>query len=225
MSDNLRAVILDIDGTLIDSVDGHARAWQEVFKQYGAEVPFEEVRKLIGKGGDQFMPQFLPADVVRDKADEIEALRLKIFQTHHLPSVRAFPQSRELVQRIKREGLRVVLASSAKADELKGYTKLARIDDLLDDMTSADDAERSKPHPDIFEAALKKLEGVTADQAIAVGDTPWDAEAAGKAGLRTVGVLCGGGDEQTLREAGCVAIYQDPADLLARFESSPLARR
>jgi phosphoglycolate phosphatase-like HAD superfamily hydrolase len=117
-----------------------------------------------------------------------------------------------------------VLASSAKADELATYKKLAGIDDLIDTETSADDAQRSKPSPDIFLAALERLEGIRREDVLAVGDTPYDAEAAGKAGLHTIGLLCGGWSEEDLRRASCVAIYEDPADLLAHYDESPLAR-
>jgi beta-phosphoglucomutase-like phosphatase (HAD superfamily) len=117
----------------------------------------------------------------------------------------------------------VALASSAKADEIETYKRIARIEDLVADETTSDDVERSKPHPDVFLAALEQLGQVRPTDAIAVGDTPYDAEAAGKAGLATIGLLCGGFPETDLRAAGCVAIYQDPADLLARFDASPLA--
>jgi HAD superfamily hydrolase (TIGR01509 family) len=218
-----RGVIFDIDGTLIDSVDGHARAWQEVFARLGYDVPFETVRGQIGKGGDQLMPVFLPKDLIEREGEEIERQRLEIFKSKYLPHVRPFPGTRELFERLKAEGLKIVLASSAKGEELKAYKTIARIDDLVEEETSSDDVERSKPHPDIFEAALAKLGGVDPSEAVAVGDTPYDAEAAGKAGVRTVGVLCGGFPEADLRSAGCVAIYRDPADLLAHLETSPLA--
>lgn len=218
-----RAVIFDIDGTLIDSVDGHARAWQEIFARYGYDIPFDKIRHQIGKGGDQLMPVFLPKDLIEREGDRIERERLELFKSQFLPHVRAFPAVRDLFLRVKGEGLAVVLASSAKGEELRNYTRIAGIDDLVDAATSSDDAEKSKPHPDIFEAALAKLHGTDHTEVVAVGDTPYDAEAAGKAGVRTVGVLCGGFPEAELREAGCVAIYRDPADLLAHFDDSPLA--
>ena len=129
----------------------------------------------------------------------------------------------ELFERVNREGLRIALASSAKADELKTYKKLADITDLVEEETSADDAEKSKPHPDIFEAALGRLKDVEPSEAVVVGDTPYDAEAAGRAGVKTVGLLCGGFPEDDLRAAGCVRIYRDAAHLLAEYDSSPLA--
>ena len=131
---------------------------------------------------------------------------------------------RELLEQLRADGKRVVLASSAKADELETYKKLAGIEGLTDAETSSEDAERSKPQPDIFLAALERLGNPRPEDVVVVGDTPYDAEAAGKAGLRTIGVLCGGFSEESLRAAGCIAIYRDPADLLARYDRSPLAR-
>jgi HAD superfamily hydrolase (TIGR01509 family) len=221
----LKAVIFDIDGTLIDSVDLHAEAWQEALRHFGHDLPFDRVREQIGKGGDLLMAALLPEEEVRRRGKEIERYRLDLFKREYLPRVKPFPGVRELFERIEADGLRIALASSAKKEELERYKQIAGIDDLLDAETSSDDAEKSKPHPDIFEAALARLEGVEADEAIAVGDTPYDAEAAGKAGMRTIGLLCGGWPEAKLRAAGCVAIYRDPADLLRQYDTSPLARR
>ena len=218
-----KAVIFDVDGTLIDSVDLHAKAWQDAFRDYGHEIEFDEIRGQIGKGGDQLMPVFLDPAELDAKGEELESHRGRILKERYLPEVVAFPRVRELFERLRADGKRIVLASSAKADELEKYKQLARIEDLIEAETSSDDAEKSKPHPDIFLAALQRLGDIGPEDAIVVGDTPYDAEAAGKAGLRTVGVLCGGFPERVLREAGCVAIYKDPADLLARYEQSPLA--
>ena len=220
----IKAVIFDIDGTLVDSVDFHARAWQETFRHYGKEFPFEQVRHQIGKGGDQLMPVFFSKEELNDFGDEMEKYRGELFKREYLPRVRAFPRVRELFQRIKDDGLRLALASSAKQDELAAYKKIARIEDLVEEETSADDADKSKPHPDIFEAALKRLGDVSPREAIVIGDTPYDSIAAGKAGLRTIGVLCGGFPEAELRAAGCLQIYKDPADLLARYDETLIVK-
>lgn len=219
----LKAVIFDVDGTLIDSVDAHAESWRRVLAAHGRDVPFADVRHQIGKGGDQFMPVFLPKEVIERTGEAIEKERGDLFKREFLSGVRAFPGVRALFERVQEAGLRIALASSAKEDELGTYTEIAGIADLLDASTSSDDAEKSKPFPDIFEAALAKLPGVDPSEAIVVGDTPYDAEAANKAGVRTIGLLCGGFPEAELRAAGCVAIYKDPADLLAHFDASPLA--
>ena len=220
----IKAVIFDIDGTLVDSVDLHAKAWQEAFAHFGHEVAFADVRAQIGKGGDQLMPVFLSKEELDRQGEEIEAYRSDLFKTRYLPQVRAFPAVRELFEQILANGQQIALASSAKADELAIYKKIAGIADLVDEETSSDDAERSKPHPDIFEAALARLDGMEPGEAIVVGDSPYDAEAAGKAGVRTIAVLCGGFPEQDLRLAGAGEIYRDAADLLAQFEQSLLGR-
>jgi len=219
----VKAVIFDIDGTLVDSVDLHARAWQEAFAHFGKQFSFERVRYQIGKGGDQLLPVFLSGREIEEFGDELTEYRGEMFKREYLPRVVAFPRVRELFERVLADGKRVALASSAKKDELKEYKRIADIEDLVEEETSADDAEKSKPHPDIFEAALSQLGGVEPSDAIVVGDTPYDAEAAGKAGLQTVGLLAGGFPEEDLRAAGCVRIYKDAAALLADYDASPLA--
>jgi HAD superfamily hydrolase (TIGR01549 family) len=221
----IEAVIFDVDGTLVDSVDLHARAWQEAFEHFGKQVPYERVRSQIGKGGDQLMPVFLSKEELEEFGEQLEKYRGELFKREYMSRVRAFPKVRELFERIRRDGKRIALASSAKGDELETYKKIADIKDLVEEETSKDDADKSKPHPDIFEAALARLGDLPASDAIVVGDTPYDAEAAGKAGLRTIGFLSGGFPEADLRATGCVEIYEDAADLLARYDSSPLAAR
>jgi HAD superfamily hydrolase (TIGR01509 family) len=217
----IRAVIFDVDGTLVDSVDLHARAWQDVLAEFGKLVPFEDVRFQIGKGGDQLLPVFLSAEEIAEHGREIEERRGAIFKEQYLPLVKGFPHVREIFLRVLADGKRIALASSAKGDELQVYKDLAGISDLIEAETSKDDAEKSKPFPDIFEAALQRLGDVTPEHALVVGDTPYDIEAAGKIGIRTVALLCGGFPAETLSEA--IAIYQNPADLLARYDLSPLA--
>jgi HAD superfamily hydrolase (TIGR01549 family) len=219
----VRAVIFDVDGTLIDSVDLHARAWQETFRHFGREIPFAEIRGQIGKGGDQLMPVFLPEDEVERCGKEIEEHRKGLYKAKYLVQARPFPEVRSLFECVRRAGQRIVLASSGKPEEIEHYQELASIADLVEAVTTSDDAERSKPYPDIFQAALARLAPLKPEEAIVVGDTPYDAEAAVKGGLRPIGVLCGGFPEVDLRAAGCVAIYAGPEDLLRRYEESPLA--
>jgi HAD superfamily hydrolase (TIGR01549 family) len=217
------AVIFDVDGTLVDSVDLHARAWQDAFHEFGHDLDFAKIRAQIGKGGDQLLPVFLSQEEIDEIGEQLQKRRADIFKERYLAQVRPFPMVRELFERLIGAGKRIALASSAKQDELQTYKDIANIADLLDTETSSDDADKSKPHPDIFQAALKRLDGMAPDQVIAVGDTPYDAEAAGKAAIRTIGFLCGGWSEEDLKKAGCVAVYDGPADLLARFDDSPLA--
>jgi HAD superfamily hydrolase (TIGR01509 family) len=220
----LKAVIFDIDGTLVDSVDLHAQAWQMAFDKFGKKVSFGAIRRQIGKGADQLLPVFFSKDRLDQFGDELNGYRSTLFKQEYLPSVKAFPKVRELFERIKQDGRQIALASSAKDDELEAYKKIAQIADLIETETSSGDVKKSKPYPDVFATALKEL-GIATDQVIAVGDTPYDAEAAAKINLRAIGLLCGGWNEEELRRAGCMAIYQDPADLLARYDSSPLARQ
>jgi HAD superfamily hydrolase (TIGR01509 family) len=218
-----RAVLFDVDGTLIDSVDLHARAWVDTFKHFGLQAAFTDVRADIGKGGDQLMPGYVPPDMLEERGEEIERHRGELFKRVYLPQVRAFPGVRPLFERIRGEGVRIALASSASGAELESYLEITGVGDLLDASTSGDDAERSKPFPDIFQAALGRLEGVQPGEALVIGDTPYDAEAARAAGMRAVGVLSGGFSAESLRSAGCIAIYDGPEDLLRRYDSSPLA--
>ena len=218
----IESLIFDIDGTLVDSVDLHAEAWQVALTQFGKKVSFADVRRQIGKGGDQLMPVFLTQRELDEFGEKLEEYRGKLFRKEYLPRVTAFPRVRELFERIRSDEKRIALASSAKEEELKTYKTIAGIDDLIEAETSADQAERSKPYPDIFQAALAKLGDVSPNSVLVVGDTPYDAQAAGKAKLRTIGLLCGGWDEEELRQAGCIDIFRDPADLLSRYNESPI---
>ena len=221
----MRAVIFDIDGTLLNSVDLHAKAWVEAFRHFGVETEEAEVRSQIGKGGDQLMPVFLSKERIEKDGKEIESYRSDLFKREYLDKVKPFPAVRPLFERLRQEGLTVALASSGKKDEVKHYQELLGIADLIDVATSSDDADRSKPHPDIFQAAIDKLDGIAPEDMIVVGDTPYDAEAADKAGLRTIGVLCGGFPESDLKGAGCVAIYRDPQHLLDAFDDTILSQK
>jgi HAD superfamily hydrolase (TIGR01549 family) len=215
--------MFDVDGTLVDSVDFHAEAWQRAFQRIGKEVPFERVRREIGKGGDQLMPVFLTPDELRAFGHELEEHRGQLYREEYLPRVRPFPGVPELFQRLVGDGRRLVLASSAKREELDVLIDRLGVRLLIEGATSADDVDRSKPHPDVFEAALDLLGSVDLREVAVVGDTPYDAEAAAKLGVATIGLLAGGWSEMELLEAGCVAVYGDPADLLARYDASPLA--
>jgi HAD superfamily hydrolase (TIGR01549 family) len=223
----IKAAIFDIDGTLIDSVDFHAEAWLRALHHFGkVDVQFDQVRSQIGKGGDQLLPVFLSKQELDQIGEDIEKYRSDLFRREYRDRVRAFPRVRALFERLKREGFRLALASSSNGDDLKVYKRVANIADLLEADTSADDAERSKPHPDIFEAALKHLGDVQPAEAIVVGDTPYDAEAARKLGVeKIIGVLCGGFPEEDLRSAGGGQIFRDPADMLERYEETFFARK
>ena len=213
----IEAVIFDVDGTLIDSVDFHAESWARAFARHGHDVAFTALRSQIGKGGDQLMPEFLSEAELKSVGSSIEKERGSIFAADYLDRVKGFPGCADLFRALRKRGLRIALASSAKASELKAYKVIAGVDGLTDTETASDDASASKPHPDIFLAALDKLK-LAPDRAVVVGDTPYDAEAARRAGIAMVGVLCGGFTASDLRAGGAARIYRDPADLLVHID-------
>ena len=215
----IRAIIFDVDGTLVDSVDMHAEAWRRAFLDHGRDIPFEELRGQIGKGGDQLLPVFLSEVEIEADGEAIEKRRAAIVAETFLPRIQGFPEVRPLFERLRTDGIVIALASSAKGEELQTYKRKAGIEGLVEEETSSDDAERSKPYGDIFQAVLERLGGMDPADAIVVGDTPYDAQAARKVGLRTIGVLCGGFPEHGLLEAGCIAVFRDPAEMLARYDA------
>ena len=216
-----RAFIFDVDGTLVDSVDLHARAWHRTLSKWGHPAELAAVRAQIGKGGDQLMPVFLPQELIERDGETIEAERGALFKGEYLVQVRPFPAVAALFRHLLARGQRIALGSSGKSEEVDHYKRLLGIDGLDLLQTTSDDAERSKPHPDIFQAALAKL-GLPAGDVLAVGDTPYDAEAAVRAGITPVGVRCGGFDPVGLTRAGCIALFDDPADMLAHAAKPPL---
>lgn len=219
----MKAAIFDVDGTLVDSVDLHAAAWQRAFAQFGHDVSFIDARGQIGKGGDKLIPTFLSEAEQADHGEAMEEYRTKLYRSDYMHLVRPFTAVPELLRCLREAGLKVAVASSAKQTELDVYLDVAGIGDLIDANTCSDDVGDSKPDPDIFEAVLKKL-GCAAHEAIVIGDTPYDAIAAKKAGIESIGVLSGGFREEDLREAGCSTVYPGPAALFTCFANSPLNR-
>lgn len=215
-------VILDVDGTLIDSVEQHAQAWQKAFEKFGKKVELQDIRDQIGKGGDQLLPVFLSEQELADFGEELEEYRGEIFKKEYLPQVKPLPEARTLTARLVADGKRIALASSAKPEELEYFKELLGVEDFLDAETDADDAEKSKPHPDIFAVAMQRLGNPAPEKTIVIGDSPYDAMAASKIGVQTIGVLSGGFDEEWLRREGCTEIYKDPADLLKNYDDSLL---
>lgn len=220
--DGLHVVLLDIDGTLIDSNDAHARAWVGALAAHGYVVPFEQVRPLIGMGGDKMLPALVGLHPRSGEAVRIGTSRGELFR-HELTGLRPTPGARALLQLLRNEGLELVVATSAQASEVQSVLEQAGVADLIEASASSGDAERSKPDPDIIQAALGKA-GRSSAHGIMLGDTPYDIEAASRARVGTIALRCGGGwsDEQL---AAAIAIYDDPADLHRHYATSPLSVR
>lgn len=214
----IHAVLLDIDGTLIDSNDAHARAWVGALAEHGYVVAFTEVRPLIGMGGDKMLPELTGLDPESGEAERIGETRAEMFR-RELPSIKPTKGARELLVLLRDQGLQLVVATSAQSQEVQAALEQGGVADLIEVRASSGDAERSKPDPDIVQAALRKS-GRTAAHCIMIGDTPYDIEAARRARVPCIALRCGGlWDDKSL--AGAVAIYDNPGDLAANFGSSP----
>lgn len=218
----LRGVIFDIDGTLVDSNDAHARAWVDAFREAGYDVTFETVRPLIGMGGDKLLPKTIGKKHDSKEGKVLIKRRSEIFRRNYLPGLRALPGSRALVERVRAEGLKPVVATSAKDEELEGLLKAASVADLMEEKATASDAKRSKPDPDIVEAAIEQADMEPAEL-VMIGDTPYDVEAATRAGVRVIGFRSGGWGDEDL--AGAAEIYDGPQHLLELYSSSLLGKQ
>lgn len=217
----VQGVILDVDGTLVLSNDAHARAWVDAFTEQGFDVPFDRVRPLMGMGGDKLLPEVVPGLSDKEGPGEIIAERRKeIFKERYLPTLQPAAGSNALLQHLKQAGVQLVIASSAKEDELEGLLQKAQIDQaLIDESTTSSDAKESKPAPDIVGVALDKL-GLRPEQVVMIGDTPYDIISANGCGIGVIAVRCGGFSDDQLKDA--LAIYDNPADILAHIDDTPL---
>lgn len=219
----IKAVLFDIDGTLVDSNDLHVLAWQEAFARIGAVFDRQVVHDQIGKGADMLVPALLP-DLDQSAQERLGEAHGSIFKERYLAQVKPFARAHELLAHARARGQKVVLASSASQSELSHYLELLDARELVDATTCSDDVQHTKPAPDIFATALAKLQGIGASEAMVVGDTPYDIEAAAKSGIAAVGLRSGKFPDSALQQAGAVAIYDDAATLLARYTDSPLGR-
>jgi HAD superfamily hydrolase (TIGR01509 family) len=219
---SIKALLFDVDGTLVDSNDFHVRAWHEVFRDAGYDLPAPMIHAQVGKGGDNLVPSLLP-DLSEAEHEKIAEAHGPLYRARYMEQVKPFPAARDLLARAKADGFTVALATSADPEELDHYVELLDARELIDLTTDSSDAKTTKPAPDIFEAALKKA-GVSPDAALVIGDSPYDMLAARRAGIGAIGLLSGGFDEQELRDAGALAIYRDAADLLAQWDGSPIKR-
>ena len=217
----VRAVILDIDGTLIYSNDEHTQAFLLAAEELGFPCPdFAEVRRMIGMGGDKLIPAAFGFEAESPKGKALDERKGEIFRARFAPHLQPTPGARALVERLRREGIKLVVATSANEEDLEILLKQAGVADLLEDRTSSDDVEESKPEPDLVLAALR-LAGVSAKEALMLGDTPYDVEAATRAGVGIVAVKTGGWAEPDL--AGAIEVYDTPEAILGDYSASPFA--
>lgn len=216
----IRAVLFDIDGTLLDSNDAHAHAWLDALRGHGKDVPFDLVRSKIGKGGDKLLMEVAGIDHESPEGKLLSTRRTAVFKAHYLPDLGPTPGGRALIERLRTRGLARAIVTSAGGDELADLMRQAAVVGMFDALITSDDAENSKPDPDLVKAALDKL-GVGPREAVMIGDTPYDIAAAARAGVSTIAFRSGGWKDRDLE--GAIAIYDHPADLLSRLDQSPLA--
>jgi HAD superfamily hydrolase (TIGR01509 family) len=216
-----RAVIFDVDGTLVNSNDAHANAWVMALAERGRRVEFSRVRPLIGMGGDKLLPEVAAIAADSPEGLAIDTRRREIFKSEFLPHLKPTRGAKDLLEWLRDDRLTLAVASSASQSELDDLLRVAGAEKLMESTTSSDDASRSKPDPDIVKAALDRT-GCPPDDVIMIGDTPYDVEAALRAGIAIIALRCGGWPEPEL--TGALAIYTDPADLLDHYDLSPFRR-
>ncbi|WP_354637964.1 HAD family hydrolase [Kitasatospora camelliae] len=216
------AALFDVDGTLLDTNYLHTIAWAEALAQFGHTPPMARIHGSIGMGGDHLLDHVLGDDRDRGQDEEISAAHQVLF-ARLWPNLRAFASAAELLRQVRDRGWRVVLASSASARDLAVMRRVLDAEDAIDDATGADDVDATKPAPDLVEAALAKA-GAEPGEAVFIGDTLWDVEAAVRSHVRCVAVLSGGFGERALRAAGALEVHADVGELLARLDTSVLGR-
>ena len=211
-----RAVLLDVDGTLIDSNEAHSRAWVDVGREAGFAIHYEDIRPLIGMGSDKVLPKLTGLEIDSPAGKDLAKRHGEIYRALYLPSLRVFHGTHAMLKRMADESLTLVVATSAGQDDLRAMLKHARLEHLIDDHTHSGEVDASKPDPDVVQAALEKAKSAPAN-AIFLGDTPYDIEAAARAGVKCVALRCGGWwSDRDLK--GAVAIYDDPADMVEHWE-------
>jgi HAD superfamily hydrolase (TIGR01509 family) len=214
-----RAAILDIDGTLVDTNYQHAIAWYQAFRQNEIILPIWRIHRAIGMGGDQFVPHLIGEEKAEEVGDDIRAAEKPLY-LNMIEQVEPFEGARDFIVELKDAGHTVVLASSAKANELDHYLDLLDVREVVDAWTSSADVEQTKPEPDLVNAALEKAG--TDVEAVMVGDTPWDVEAAKRAGIDTITVMTGGFGADELLDAGALSVYESIAELRQKIADTPL---
>jgi HAD superfamily hydrolase (TIGR01509 family) len=217
----MAVAVLDIDGTLVDTNYHHAIAWYRAFRQSEIVLPIWRIHRHIGMGGDQLVGALTDEETERERGDEIRAAE-KTLYFELIDEVEPMEGARELIEELKRRGHTVVLASSAKDDEVEKYLDLLDARELADSWTTSADVKETKPQPDLVNSALERSGG-SADEAVMVGDTPWDVHAAENAGVKTITVRTGGFGDDELRDAGAIEVYESVAELRSKLDQTPLA--
>jgi HAD superfamily hydrolase (TIGR01509 family) len=212
------AVILDVDGTLVDTNYQHALAWYRAFRQHGVTLALWEIHRRIGMGGDQLVASLVGEGFEDRYGDDVRAAEKALYLAM-LPEVQPLPGAGQLLETLHARGHTIVLASSAKPDELQHYIELLDAQSVIDGSTDSGDVARTKPEPDLIKAALEQAGG---GDAVMVGDSTWDCEAAKRAGLETIGVLTGGFSDQELTDAGAVAVFRSLPELTENLDDTPL---
>jgi HAD superfamily hydrolase (TIGR01509 family) len=212
------AALLDVDGTLVDTNYHHALAWYRAFLRHDIVLPLWRIHRSIGMGGDHFVNALCGEEVEHEQGDSIRDLEGDLYMDL-IGEVRPFASARDLIVRLREDGHAVVLASSAKLKEVKHYLDLLDARDIIDGWTTSDDVERTKPDPDLVAAANDKAGG---GDAVMVGDSTWDCEAAKRCGIETIALLTGGFSEQELRSAGASTVFESIEALLESLSETPL---
>jgi HAD superfamily hydrolase (TIGR01509 family) len=216
----LSLALLDIDGTLVDTNYQHTLAWYRAFCEHNIVLPVWRIHRHIGMGGDQLVPALTGEQVERERGDDIRDAESRCYG-QLIGEARPTQDARRLIEDLHERGHTVLLASSAKRQELDHYLELLDARELVDGWTSSADVEKTNPAPDIVQAALDRA-GIQPDDAVMVGDSPWDAEAAARAGVETIAVMTGGFSEEELKHAGATAVYESVAELRRDLDGTPL---
>lgn len=219
----IRCIFLDVDGTLVDSNNAHVQAWLRAFEEAGHTVSDALLSRCIGMGSDKLVATVARIDNETEEGKKITQRHDTLFEEQYLTGIQAFAKVRQLLEQMAGRGLMLIVVTSGVRESADKLLTAARVDDIIDAVVTSADARNTKPDPDIILAALER-ENITPDEALMFGDTPYDIEAAQKAGVKCVAVCSGGWSENELREAGAIAVYQDTADVLAHFDDSPFGK-
>lgn len=218
-----KAIVFEVDGTLVDTHVLRACAWQEALARYGRQVRLPRVLAQMARNGDQFLSVFLPEDEYERYADELASFHRALFHEEYLPRVRAFAGATELLEHLREKGWKIALASTADPDELEHYIELLGVEELIDARTTDAEVDRTRLNEEIPAEAIRLLGLDGTDDTLTISALPYDVEGAVRLGMRSIGLVCGGFSEEELRSAGALAVFGTPLDLLTRYSESPLA--